>query len=119
MDVFFFRRCRAKYRNPWQLMDSVAVSSAMVLAWLSTQVTMRGTVWTMRVLRLFAPEVDMGGVCSLTEEALFWGPSSTKFADAEAHCVFTCAARGFQKIANRVLGPESCILLDSIRRGVT
>jgi len=70
MVAFFCGHCLEKYRNPWQLMDTVAVSSAIAPESLSTQVTMRGTVWAMRELRLFAPEVEMGEVGSLTEEAL-------------------------------------------------
>jgi len=51
-------------------METVAVSSAMVPARLSTHETSIGVVCAMRELRRFAPVADMGGVCSLTKEAL-------------------------------------------------
>ena len=63
-------------------MDTVVASSTMVPEWISAQLTMTGTLWTMRVLRLLAPEVGMGGAMSRTGEALSRGPARAQLADA-------------------------------------
>jgi hypothetical protein len=58
------------------LIDTVAASSKMVIALRSLKLTRRGTDRAMRVLRLFTPDAEMGGICSDTAQALSREPAS-------------------------------------------
>jgi hypothetical protein len=68
--VFLRKRKREKYLHPWQLMETVAVSSRRAFPPDSAQVTTSGTSCKMRVLRRLGPLASTAGGCSLTRSML-------------------------------------------------
>jgi hypothetical protein len=61
-------------------MDAVTAFSETVRACRSSQLITKGTVWVMRVLRLFAPKGETGSAGSLTENYAFLRAGQRKIA---------------------------------------